>query len=200
MAAVILLDNGLEMNQEGGPPCFSRPDSTSPRAPITGISQTPVIVPRPPTVNINVVHPKVPTSEDVAPLNSICHVASLLPFYFGMSLNAPSAQPDISALISEIFRLVSGSECQFLNRLHHLVQELQLDPAVDGQMGLALSTLRYIKTLLEDHKQRLKQNIAFLKIRCSSGCDAGGPPVASSSTQPQQTQAPDELISILTDF
>ena len=188
------------MNRDDGPPCFSRQDSMIPKAPITSILPTPVIVPRPPTVNINVAHPEVPMLEDPAPRTSICHVASLLPFYFGMSLNAPPAPTDVFGLMCEIFRLVASSECQFLNRLHCLVQDQQLAPADGEAMDLALSTLRYIKALLEDHKERLKQNIVFFNTRCSSDFGAGGPPVAGSSTKTQQTQAPDELPSILADF
>ncbi|OBT69741.1 hypothetical protein VE03_00898 [Pseudogymnoascus sp. 23342-1-I1] len=216
---VVLLDNGLEMNQENGPPCFNRQDST-PSGASTDITPIPVIVPRPPTLNINVVHPAVPIHYDPVSRNSIGHVASLLPFYLGTSTNqppaassnqpstapsnppstAPSTPPDVFALICEVFRLVAGSECQFLNQLRCIVQDQELDPADKENMNLATNTLRHIKSLLEDHKQCLKQNIAFLKTRCSADLNAGSPPAASSSTQTQRTQSPDDLTSILIDF
>lgn len=197
---VILLDNGLEMNKEHGPPCFGRQDSMMQGASLTGISAIPIITPRPPALNINAVHPDAPMHCSPAPPNSICHVASLLPFYFGMSTNAPSNAPNILTLICEIFRLVAGAECQFLNQLHVLVQDQELEPADGENMELAISTLRYIKVLLEDHKQSLKQNIIFLETRCSPGPDSGGSTVAGSSAQKQRAESPDELTPILVDF
>ncbi|GES60665.1 hypothetical protein V496_01904 [Aspergillus terreus] len=198
--AVVLLDNGLEMNRENGPACFSRQDSMIPRASVTGISPIPVIVPRPSTLNINVVHPDAPIHYDPAPPNSIGHVASLLPFYLGMSTNTPCTRPDIFALIPEVFRLVAGSECQFLNQLRGLVQEQDLDPPDGENMNLAINTLRYIKAISEDHKQSLKQNIAFLQTRCPANPDAGSASVAGSSTQAERAHSSDELTSILIDF
>lgn len=169
-------------------------------ASITGISPIPVIVPRPSTLHINAVHPKAPMHCDPTPPNSIVHVASLLPFYLGMSTHAPSTAPNVFTLLCEVFRLVAGSECQFLNRLRYLVQGQELDPTDGENMDLAINTLRYIKALTEDHKQSLKQNIAFLKTHCLADLDADSPPVAGSSTETQRTHSPDELTSILIDF
>ncbi|RSM15767.1 hypothetical protein CDV31_004868 [Fusarium ambrosium] len=222
---VVLLDNGLEMNQKDGPPCFSRQDSLMQGAATTRVSPIPVIVPRPPTLLITVDHPKVPRHHDPSSATSICHVASLLPFYFGMSTLATStttaAPPNVFALICEVFRLVAASECQFLNRLRSLVQDQELDPADGESMSLVIDTLRYIKVLSEQHRQCLKQNVAFLETHCSADLDARtsaanldarspsyldvrSPSVAGSSTHTQRTQPPppppDELTSILVDF
>ncbi|KAJ8133595.1 hypothetical protein O1611_g22 [Lasiodiplodia mahajangana] len=198
--AVVLLDNGLEMNEENGPPCFGRQDSPIPEASATGISPIPIIVPRPPTLNINVVHPEVPLDYNSTSPNSISHVASLLPFYIGMSINIPTTPPDVLSLICEVFRLVAGSECQFLNRLRCLVQDLEPNPTDGEDIDLATNTLRYIIELLEDHRQCLKQNIAFLKARGLGPLGGLTPPTSSSSTQTQQGHSPDDLATILIDF
>lgn len=170
-------------------------------ASLTGVSPIPIITPRPPTVNINAVHPDAPIHQDPAPPNSICHVASLLPFYLGMSTNAPSTAPSILVLICEIFRLVAGAECQFLNQLHALVQDQELEPADGENMELAISTLRYIKVLLEDHKQSLKQNIIFLETHGPPDLDSGSSTVIAGSSAPKhRSESPDELTPILLDF
>jgi hypothetical protein len=119
-----------------------------------------------------------------------------------MSTPAPSTEPDIFALICEVFRLVAGSECQFLNQLRCRVQDQELDPGDGENMSLAIDTLRYIKALSEQHSQCLKQNVAFLETRCPADLDARIPLAAGSSAHTQRTQPspPDELTSVLIDF
>ncbi|KAJ5799667.1 uncharacterized protein N7518_001735 [Penicillium psychrosexuale] len=173
--AFVLLDNGLNLNRPDGPPCFSRHDSLFKNTTSSNLSLNPILIPRPDTIHTGVAHPVIPGHDrDHANLNSFCHVASLLPFHFGMSLSerhiSPTprpTRPSIMLLLKEVFILVAGSECQFLNRVHSVVKEEQRNPGDERQMELALNTLVYIKTLLDEHRSRLQGIITFLG-RCSS--------------------------------
>lgn len=191
--AVVLLDNGLDMNQKNGPPCFGRQDSELARSLLTGMHQVPIIVPRPSTMAFTVEHSKPPTNEGA-------HVASLIPFYFGMSISPATGHPDILTLLYEIFRLVAGTECQFLNQLREIVQDQPLDGASQDQMELSLSTLGYLRALLEDHKQRLDRSLAFLKTRSLARSLTHASGTVDMSTQIQSDQATDELGLIISDF
>jgi hypothetical protein len=202
VTAVVLLDTGLEMNQEGGPPFFSRQESILLKKPAVGLKQIPVVVSRPSSVSINVTHPPVSKPETPAPSSSIDHAASFLPFYFGMSSEAPSADSNIFGLMYEIFRLVTSSECQFLNRLGRILDEQELEPVDEMQMTLTLSTIKCIRTLSEEHKQRLKRNIASLKIKANLhvNASAGGAVSSASASKPQDSGVSDHLTTTLGDF
>ena len=145
-----------------------------------------IIIPRPKAVHIGVSHPEVPQPDlgHANHANSICHVAALLPFYFGMTLtHCLTPRLDMAVLLGDVFRLAASSECQFLNRVNAVVKDQQRHLTDEQQMELALSTLISIKTLIDEHKQRFKETIAFLKSRGALCHDNS----VSGSIAPQST-------------
>jgi len=194
----VLLDNGLNLNRAAGPPCFSRQDSQVKGDTSNEISVNPIIIPRPPGVHIGVTHPKLPDpdEEHARHPHSICHVASLLPFYFGIgfSNNNLMPRPEMLFLLSDVFRLVTSAECQFLNRLYALVRDQQRHLEHQRELELALDNLVYIKTLLDEHKQRLEQTIAFFTSRGVSS------PAVRPANGASQTSSQEGLASTYLDF
>jgi Mg2+ and Co2+ transporter CorA len=107
---------------------------------------------------------------------------------------------EMPVLLKEVFMLVASAECQFLNRVHGVTREQQKHLDNEKQMELALNTLLYIKALLDDHKQRLQQTIAFLKAHETPGSESlpSGQVLRAAATS--QTVPRGELGSILADF
>jgi hypothetical protein len=186
------------MNRKNGPPCFSTHDTTHP---ITGVLPLPVIVPRPAGMDIGTNHPDAPCDSEPLSAEAIGHVASLVPFYIGMTTHGLPISSDVFNFIPEIFRLVAAAECQFLNRVYGIVQDQDVNTIEAEAMDLAINTLRYIKGLLEDHKQRLKHNVALLKLRRSNEPSTNSLlTVPGSSTPTSRGPSNDDLSQILVDF
>lgn len=90
---------------------------------------------------------------------------SFLPFHFGASVDknylSTTPRPNIVVLLRVVFTLVANSECQFLNHVHGVLNKEQMAGYITRREQNP-STVVYIKGLLDDHRSRLQEIIAFL--------------------------------------
>jgi hypothetical protein len=94
----------------------------------------------------------------------------LLPFQYGSHLDKDIACQDALYALSEVFQFAGSSELQFLNLLHSRIEhELSLTGQQNAgrRNAVSLLNLRYIKTQLTSHAQRLAETVSTLENRDS---------------------------------
>ena len=87
--------------------------------------------------------------------------ASFLPFQYGLTLTPEIAAVDPTYALSELFTFAASSECQFLNLMQTQVQkDIHFLPA---KMEISVANLKYSKSLLDEHVQRLRNTVDLLR-------------------------------------
>ncbi|KAK4197103.1 hypothetical protein QBC40DRAFT_334483 [Triangularia verruculosa] len=108
-----------------------------------------------------------------------------LPIHYGFQLDKDLACQDALYALSELFQFAASSEVQLLNCLQcHIEREVSFIGAVEGssRRAASLMNLRYIKTILKKHAQRLAGTTCMLKSR-----DSLDWPRLGSSNKAEQT-------------
>ncbi|MCJ1248406.1 hypothetical protein MMC30_005623 [Trapelia coarctata] len=92
--------------------------------------------------------------------------ASLVPFLYGQSLDINIIRQDPFYALHEVFSFAAFSEAQFLNLMKSRIDhELQF-VGINNECSMA--NLRYVMGLLDDHKNKLAENVTTL-VGCSFG-------------------------------
>ena len=87
--------------------------------------------------------------------------ASFLSFQYGSTLNPELAAMYPTYTLSELFSFAASSKCQFLNLMQTQIQkDIQFLPA---KMEISVANLKYSKSLLDEHVQRLKNAVDLLR-------------------------------------
>ncbi|OAT13581.1 hypothetical protein BDBG_08754 [Blastomyces gilchristii SLH14081] len=92
----------------------------------------------------------------------------LLPFQYGSMIDREVAEQDALYAVSEVFQFAASSELQFLNLLHGRIKHELSFTGEQQKMGrrndaVSLLNLRFIKTQLISHAQRLAETVRTLE-------------------------------------
>ncbi|KAF2753094.1 hypothetical protein EJ05DRAFT_542115 [Pseudovirgaria hyperparasitica] len=136
-------------------------------------------LPRTNTFRKPIAKPNEPNDEWRAAQN-IC----MIPIQYGYGLDLEVARKDALYALSELFQFAAASESQCLNLLQSRIEH---ELSFIGQEGLgrynasSLLNLRYIKTVLTSHIQRLAQILRTLENRKNMNWPCSHSPVAEKS-------------------
>ena len=135
-------------------------------------SFNPVILHRPKiALKTSYMGPRTGLSQESRP-NRFPQSACQVPSHYGRFLNSSAAIADPFYALSEIFAIVASSESQYLNMVERKIQtEVEQVMVANRQSGImesneqssALSNLVYYKTILDEHIQRLKENVNSIR-------------------------------------
>jgi hypothetical protein len=151
-------------------------------------SSSPESLPLPSTIDLSTEqHPSTKSvdNNEWKAAQNICN----LPFQYGSKLDRGLARKDALYALSELFHFTSSSESQFLNLLYARIQhELSfIGHGIQGHHNAtSLLNLKYIKTQLTSHIDRLSETISTLHDRHTLGWPCCAP---QSSFLADQTAA-----------
>lgn len=118
-------------------------------------------------------------NRSISSTDAVAQSASILPRYYGATLNASLASSDSNYALTELFIFAAHSECQFLNLMSSQIEQ-EMNTFEDHMMH-SLQNLQYSKALIDEHIAYLARVVAVLKMmRAVASCKAN---ISNVSTQ-----------------
>lgn len=109
------------------------------------------------------------------------HSAYQLPFFYGQSQPLLTKHSDPFIALHGVFRFAASSAVQFLNLMEATIEHETEVAGVDN--ACSLTNLRYFNHLLDDHHQKLKENVSTLGEVVSSRSRFGTSPTHQTELQ-----------------
>ncbi|KAL9607350.1 MAG: hypothetical protein Q9167_007730 [Letrouitia subvulpina] len=138
--------------------------------------------------------------------------ACQVPVHYGRFLSTSTSVADSFYAFSEIFTLVASSECQYLNMVEQKIKSEivkviganeRKDTEETEEQSSTLSNLIYYKTFLDEHIQRLKDNISSIQAQGDyrwPKASASGASKSQDAVTKQQEKATTSAQTLLKDF
>ncbi|KAL9632328.1 MAG: hypothetical protein Q9164_005386 [Protoblastenia rupestris] len=139
---------------------------------------------------------------------SVCQVS----VHYGRFLSTSTAILDPFYAFSEIFTTVASSESQYLNMVERKIKseiitvmraskgEVSKDAEETEETSSTLSNLVYYKPFLDEHAQRLKENISSIEAQGDHKWPRVSDPKHQVDTVKQQEAATKSVTTLLKDF